>query len=468
MRSEVYMATAEPAYGAFPYDRADDPVLLALRRLWSAWGCDPDNPFKPWLGPGGAAVIKPNWVMDYNPLGHSLESLVTHTSLIRHMIYACVTAMEGTGTILIGDSPLQGCHFETLLRLSRMNELLEIVRQRFPRLKIEVQDWRSTVLQREGKMTGCPVSPQVGKDDGEYEPVDLGRDSFLEEICDYARDFRVTMYKPSLMLAHHGPGKHEYLFVKRALDADLFINLPKLKTHMKTGLTGALKNLVGICGRKESLPHHIRGSYFDGGDCYCTGNVFSRWADRLYDDWWESYAGMSVPMRIAYSTAHRMLRAAALGTGGGRISGGSWSGNETLWRTILDLNHVVYFGPKAPKHIITVVDGIIAGEGQGPVKPSPKPAGLLVMGENPACIDAVLTRIVGYNIARIPMVYHALTHRKSRFAADLDSLSVVHAGQEGQTQPLSIDQVPRLDFRKPKHWRRAAVHLEGDQETSKR
>ena len=132
---------------------------------------------------------------------------------------------------------------------------------------------------------------------------------------DYAKDFRVTMYKPSLMLAHHGPGRHEYLFVKRALDADLLINLPKLKTHMKTGLTGALKNLVGICGRKESLPHHIRGSYFDGGDCYCTGNVFSRWADRLYDDWWENYAGMSVPERIAYSTATSHAQGGGAGHG---------------------------------------------------------------------------------------------------------------------------------------------------------
>jgi hypothetical protein len=391
--------------------------------------------------------------------------------------------MEGTGTIIVGDSPLQGCDFAALLRLSRMDELLTVARQQFPGLKIEAQDWRSTLLKSKIKNLkskisdqrsrirefdvcslifdwakgGCPTSPQVGKDDGEYESVDLGRDSFLEEICDYAKDFRVTMYRPSLMLAHHGPGKHEYLFVKRALDADLFINLPKLKTHMKTGVTGALKNLVGICGRKESLPHHIRGSYFDGGDCYCTGNVFAKWADRLYDRWWEGYATMSVPKRIAYATAHRLLKAAAIGTGGGRISGGSWSGNETLWRTVLDINHAVYFGRKTPKHIITVVDGVIAGEGQGPVKPSPRLAGLLIGGENPACIDAVLTHVVGYNIARIPMVYHTLTHRKSRFAIDFDCLSVVHVEKNGETKSLSLDHVPCLDFRKPRHWRRAAV-----------
>ncbi|MBN1508289.1 MAG: DUF362 domain-containing protein [Sedimentisphaerales bacterium] len=457
MKSEVYMATTEASYGSFPYDGRDDPVRMGLRRLWSAWGRDPEDPLGAWLRPGGTAVIKPNWVMDDNPLGHGIESLVTHTSLIRHMIYACASAMNGSGTVVVGDSPLQGCDFEALLRRSGMDELLGVVRREFPGLQIEVQDWRSTVLLRKGRLTGCPTFAQVGKEDVEYESVDLGRDSFLEEICEYARGFRVTMYPPSLMLAHHGPGKHQYLFIKRALEADLLINLPKFKTHVKTGVTGALKNLVGMCARKESLPHHIRGSYFDGGDDYCKSNVFSRWADRVYDDWWEKYANLFVGRRIAYSTAHRLLKAAAIATGAGRISGGSWSGNETLWRTVLDLNHAAYFGTKVPKQIITIVDGVIAGEGDGPVTPSPRPAGLLVGGEDPACIDAILTHVAGYNIARIPMVYHALTHRRSRFAGDLDSLRVVHADRDGQVKSLSLDQVPRLDFRKPRHWRRAAV-----------
>ena len=90
------------------------------------------------------------------------------------------------------------------------------------------------------------------------------------------------------------------------------------------------------------------------------------------------------------------------------------------------------------------------------------------MAAKTRCIDAVLTHIVGYNIARIPMVYHALTHRKSRFAADLDGLSIVHIEQDGRIRPLSLDEVPRLDFKKPRHWRRAAVPVAGDQETGKR
>jgi hypothetical protein len=464
MRSEVYIAATEPAYEEFPYDRTDGPVRSALQRLWSAWGRPSDNPFQGWVGLGGTVVIKPNWVMDYNPLGHSLESLVTHTSLIRHLIHWCAAAMEGTGTILIGDCPLQGCDFSALMRLSRMTELLALTRSQFPQLRVEVQDWRLTVLCRKGKLDGCMALPQMVRQDGDrtergdYDLVDLGRDSFLEEISDYAGDFRVTMYKPSLMRAHHQPGRHEYLVARCVRKADLFINLPKLKTHMKTGLTGALKNLVGINGHKEFLPHHIQGSYFEGGDGRCAGNAFSRWADCWYDAWWEAYAEMTMFRRKACALTYKVLRAAALATGGGRISAGSWSGNETLWRTVLDLNHLLYFGPTTPKHIITVADGILAGEGEGPLQPSPKAAGLLVGGENPACVDAVLARVIGYNLSRVPMIYHALTHRKSQFAvSDVREVIVTQVKENGAIERLSIDRVPSLDFRKPRYWRRAAV-----------
>lgn len=464
MKPEVCIAATEPVYGSFPYDSGEGPLPEALRRLWSAWGRPPENPFQGWVGPGGTVVIKPNWVMDYNPLGHSIESLVTHTALVRHMIHACAVAMEGTGRIVVGDCPLQGCDFATLLRLNRMTEVQELFRRQFPHLSIEVHDWRLTVLHRQGGMETCVFSPQTTRHEGDvaqldgYDLIDLARDSFLEEISDYAKHFRVTMYKPSLMQAHHQPGKHEYVVVRQVRNADLLINLPKLKTHIKTGLSAALKNLVGINGLKEFLPHHIRGAYSDGGDCYGRGNVFSRWADRWYDHWWEGHGGMSVPQRTLYAYVHRALRAAAAGVGAGMISAGSWSGNETLWRTILDLNHLLYFHEPRPKQIVTIVDGIVAGEGEGPLRPTPKPAGLLIAGENPACIDAVAAYSMGYNLSRVPMVYHALTHRKSRFAvADLHDVQAVRVDKDGRVHSCSIDQLDRLDFRKPKYWRRAAA-----------
>ena len=62
-----------------------------------------------------------------------------------------------------------------------------------------------------------------------------------------------------------GNGTHEYLISRSAMDADVFINLPKLKTHKKVGVTLSLKNLVGINGDKNYLPHFCIGTPAEGG-----------------------------------------------------------------------------------------------------------------------------------------------------------------------------------------------------------
>ena len=60
------------------------------------------------------------------------------------------------------------------------------------------------------------------------------------------------------------------------LDADCVINLPKLKTHKKTGVTLCMKNLVGINGNKNWLPHHRLGTPAQGGDQFADDSVKHR------------------------------------------------------------------------------------------------------------------------------------------------------------------------------------------------
>ncbi|MEW5804786.1 MAG: hypothetical protein AB1847_22075, partial [bacterium] len=73
MKNKVYIARTAPRYDQFPYSDNNHAVFAAFCDLWSAWGCDPADPFRNWVGPGGCVVIKPNWVMEYNPLGYDLE-----------------------------------------------------------------------------------------------------------------------------------------------------------------------------------------------------------------------------------------------------------------------------------------------------------------------------------------------------------------------------------------------------------
>jgi uncharacterized protein (DUF362 family) len=422
------------------------------------WGKDPENPFKQWIGPGSRVVMKPNWVHHNSPNEENLDALVTHSSLIKHLIDLLAVALKGHGSILIGDAPLQECDFQTLVKRSRISEVVTEARRRHPGLEIAVQDWRLTVFERSGGEQRHQADYQslLSRD---YEIIDLGKESFLEDISDYADRFRVTCYDPRLMAPHHQRGKHEYLVTQKVFGADLLINLPKMKTHIKAGLTGALKNLIGINGHKEFLPHHILGPSDRGGDCYSKGNGVRTLHDKFYDNFWARYGELSESMRKAGSLILGGLWRASRILNGDSISAGSWHGNETIWRTTLDLNHLLYFGGRAPRYIISIVDGIMAGEGEGPLNPMPKPAGLLLGGENPAYVDAALARLMGYNISRLPTIYHAVYHRKSQFGGSYLEDLEVHLWEDGKVKVVPFFDLPNLDFVKPQHWKRAARQI---------
>jgi len=454
MHSDVLIVKTIPCYPTFPYD-SDDKLLLALRSLFMMWGRDPDNPFREWIVPGSRVVIKPNWVHHSNPNERDLDALVTHTSLIKHLIDLAAVALGGHGSIVIGDAPLQSCEFQALLKGTQITEVVEAARRKYNGLEITIEDWRLTVLEESAadQKRRADYEKLISR---EYEIIDLASKSFLEDISDYAENFRVTCYDPRLMASHHRRGKHEYLVTRRVFDADLLINLPKMKTHIKAGLTGALKNLVGINGHKEFLPHHILGSSETGGDCYYKGGAIRDLHDAAYDRFWRDYDRLPAPARRGGAILLGALWRASRILTGDSISAGSWYGNETIWRMTLDLNHLLYFGGRAPKHIISIVDGIVAGEGEGPLAPTAKSAGLIVAGENPAYVDAVLGRLMGYNISRVPTVYHAIYHRKSQFSGPYLENVNVQLWEDDRIKVVPFHDLPNLDFVKPEHWTRAA------------
>src|ERR1700752_610578 len=106
MNSEVFIIRTTPDYPDFPYD-SEDQLLGAFRSLFSMWGKDPDNPFKEWVGPGGRVIIKPNWVYHNSPNEAGLDTLVTHTALIKHLIDMVAIALKREGSIIVGDAPIQ-------------------------------------------------------------------------------------------------------------------------------------------------------------------------------------------------------------------------------------------------------------------------------------------------------------------------------------------------------------------------
>jgi hypothetical protein len=97
------------------------------------------------------------------------------------------------------------------------------------------------------------------------------------------------------------------------------------------------------------------------------------------------------------------------------VRNGNWYGNDTCWRMALDLNRAVLYGNPdgtwrergAAKHYLAIVDGIIGGQGSGPLCPDPVASGVLISGTNAAVVDAVAARLMGFSPAALPIVARA-------------------------------------------------------------
>src|SRR5262249_36655942 len=95
------------------------------------------------------------------------------------------------------------------------------------------------------------------------------------------------------------------------------------------------------------------------------------------------------------------------------IRSGNWYGNNTTWRMCLDLNKIVMYGdangafrhphPGNRKTYLSFVDGLVGGQGDGPINPDPLEAGIVLFGRNPACVDACAATVMGFNVERIPI-----------------------------------------------------------------
>ena len=59
-----------------------------------------------------------------------------------------------------------------------------------------------------------------------------------------------------------------------------------------------------------------------------------------------------------------------------------------------------------------IVDGIVAGEGEGPLSPTPKHCGLVFASQNPVALDAVAARFMGYDYQKIPLIREAINLRR--------------------------------------------------------
>jgi uncharacterized protein (DUF362 family) len=396
---------------------ADGQVYHLVRRLFVLMKLDYEhcetpvwNPLGHLIQSGDTVLIKPNLVRDYHGAGGDVFSVITHGSIIRAVMDYVWIALGGQGTIVVGDAPVQGANFEAIIQRNGLDKIMEFYNAQG--IKVVLQDFRQSFTElTHDRMVAS--RRQLAGDGSGYAVIGFDQRSWLAPLKSSHKRFRVTQYDALEMRKHHNELTHEYLVSKSVLQADVVINLPKMKTHRKVGITAAMKNLVGINGSKDWLPHHRFGSVVEGGDEFLNRNPIKSLRSKFLD--FENHT-QNISLRRLSHYAVRVLGRIAKPLQQDLFLEGSWYGNDTAWRMVLDLNRVLLFASKAgvlldkpQRRVFHLIDGIIAGEGEGPLEPTARPVGILVAGYNSIAVDAVVARLMGFDYRKIPMILNAFS-----------------------------------------------------------
>jgi uncharacterized protein (DUF362 family) len=408
-------------------------LLLQLDLDKENYGYRNWNPLRKFIRPGNTVVIKPNWVNHFNPVEDDITSLISHSSVIRVILDYVLISLNGNGKVIIGDAPIQSCNFEVL---SEKNKIIDIVKFLQPKTSviIEIKDFRKEKL-----ISNHGIYERIVNFEKSYITVNLRNNSFLDEIKNDYLKFRVNGYDKSKMLKHHNDCDHIYLIAEEVLQADAVIEIPKLKTHQKAGITCCLKNNVGINVAKDCLVHHRKGALDEGGDAYNKKNIGQQIKEIIN----ENYDKADIRfLQFIYKILFKFHKIVFSYTRDQTISEGNWYGNDTVWRMIHDLNRIVFYADSSgtikkeqQRKVLYLVDGIIGGEGEGPLRPSSIHSGILAFGIDPVLIDSCMASLMGFSFEKIPSIKKALT--KELFGYGIDNLLKNIVLINGSCEPIS-------------------------------
>lgn len=401
-------------------------VYGQVRELLAQLGLDRErfgtpewNPLRGLVPDGGRVFVLCNFVYHRRAQESEarLHSKCTHGSVLRALVDYVLLAAGPGGRVTFGNAPLQSCVFERVLEETGAASVARFYADR--RLPVQARDLRLFVATRD--VLGRVVSTER-RDDADGLEIDFGAESLLTALPRHngAAPFRVADYDPRRIEAFHEGGRHRYILHRDVLAADVVISLPKLKTHEKVGITCGLKGFVGAVGHKDCLAHHRFGSTLRGGDEYPAGFRFLEPASRLHDWIYARHPGAA--LQGLAQVLDRTLRRITYRTGA--VMAGAWHGNDTAWRMSMDLARILHFADAAgrlhdtrQRRHLCLVDGIVAGEGNGPLDPRPAPAGTLIFGDDVTAVDRVACRLMGFDPDAIALTREPLKPMRYKVTA---------------------------------------------------
>ena len=381
---------------------------------------------------GKRILLKPNWVKHSSNENDEI-CLRTNDSFILAALE--VVLSKSPGHVVIGDAPVQGCRWDRMIKKEFINSVEELSKKYS--ITVEIKDFRRVVFYASENESTTDRSSL-----DEYIIFDVGEDSYLEPITSTDKNlFRVTQYNPDRFTLSHKKGMHKYCITKELFKADIVISLPKVKTHQKAGITAALKNLVGVNGDKDFLPHHRLGGTGMGGDCY-PGTSYLRYISELIMD--HANRRLGKPSYKFFVRVSAMIWRFSLPKKTDHLAAG-WYGNDTTWRMVMDLNKIVNFGKldgkisKTPQRILySLCDGIVGGQGDGPLKPDPLNLGVVCFSNDSARTDLSMATLMGMNVNKIPLLNAAKSFMNA------DKTIITYNEQETTLEELKKDAVSAI------------------------
>ena len=360
---------------------------------------------------GDNVVLKPNWVKEYDeryPGPNQWEHVITHPAVLEAVIAWVGAKLDGRGSITVCDAPQTDSSFATLREYCGLDALIQRCKHSFPGVEIRLLDLRAEEWHA---VDGVTVSKtELPGDPLGSTHVRLNEDSEFVGFHGLGQ-----LYGASFDMAEtnerHRETTHEYLLCRTPVDADVLINIPKLKCHKKVGLTCALKNMVGINSNKNWLPHHTEGTPDNGGDQFPAGTLKAK----LEHSWMGKIKRLLVGRHLLSKHFVPVKKVGRLFFGDTQkvVRSGNWHGNDTCWRMVVDLNKCLFNfdgeGKARSKRLryLAVVDAIIAGEGNGPMAPDPKHCGMILAGTNPLAVDSACCAMMGFDWRKLKMIVGA-------------------------------------------------------------
>lgn len=175
---------------------------------------------------------------------------------------------------------------------------------------------------------------------------------------------------------------------------------------------------MGISAGKDCLPHFQTGSVAENGDQYINPSVRKKIVTHLHDI---VQSSPYIPIKFFAAMLKKLIwNSCRIIPFKDDVYEAMWHGNDTVWRTLYDLNRIVFFADKKGKMtkkqqrgFFCLIDGIVAGEKEGPLSPDPVNTGVIFAGFNPVAIDVVASTFMGFDYNKIPLIANGINNNKN-------------------------------------------------------